>query len=122
MTEAEIFEFDLNGVIIYRNMLTRDQVDYMNGVLDEHLTDESYNFRFLELDPVFMEVMALPSNAEYPQDDDRRTGCAWTTRTDFRWIRSPWIGAMSGQTSTADRWRTTASTITSGSTERCTTG
>ena len=60
MTEAEIFEFDLNGVIIYRNMLTRDQVDHMNGILDEHLTDESYNFPFLDLDPVFMEVMAHP--------------------------------------------------------------
>ena len=60
MTEAEIFEFDLNGYIMYRNVLTRDQVDHMNGVLDRHLTDESYNFRFLELDPMFMEVMALP--------------------------------------------------------------
>lgn len=60
MTEAEIFEFDLNGVIIYRSMLTRDQVDHMNGILDQHLTEESYNFRFLHLDPVFMEVMAHP--------------------------------------------------------------
>ena len=60
MTEAEIFEFDLNGYIMYRNVLTRDQVDHMNGILDQHLTDDSFNFRFLHLDPMFMEVMALP--------------------------------------------------------------
>jgi len=60
MTEAEIFEFDLNGYIMYRNVLSREQVDRMNGILDEHLTEESFNFRFLDLDPVFMEVMALP--------------------------------------------------------------
>ena len=34
MTEAEIFEFDLNGYIVYKDMLTRDQVGHMNGILD----------------------------------------------------------------------------------------
>ena len=51
---------------MYRNVLTPVQVDHMNGVLDQHLTDESYNFRFLELDPMFMEVMALPRTLEHP--------------------------------------------------------
>ncbi len=60
MTEAEIFEFDLNGYIVYRNLLTREQVDRMNGLLDEHLGEDAYNFPFLHLAPVFMEVMALP--------------------------------------------------------------
>ena len=60
MTEAEIFEFDLNGYIIYKDMLARDQVDQMNGILDGHLADDAHGFQFLTLDPVFMELMALP--------------------------------------------------------------
>ena len=60
MTEAEIFEFDLNGYIVYKDMLTRDQVDHMNGILNEHLPDETHGFQFLTLDPVFMELMAHP--------------------------------------------------------------
>ena len=61
MTEAEIFEFDLNGYIIYKDMLSRDQVDHMNGILDGHLADDAHGFQFLTLDPVFMELMAHPS-------------------------------------------------------------
>ena len=60
MTDAEIYEFDLNGYIIYRNMLTRDQVDHMNEILDGHLTEETHGFDFLTLDPVFLDLMAHP--------------------------------------------------------------
>ena len=60
MTEAEIFEFDLNGYIVYKDMLTRDQVDLMNGILNEHIPDETHQFQFITLDPVFMELMAHP--------------------------------------------------------------
>ena len=60
MTEAEIFEFDLNGYIVYKDMLTRDQVDHMNGILDGHLADDAHGFPFLTLDPVFLELMAHP--------------------------------------------------------------
>jgi len=60
MTEAEIFEFDLSGYIIYKDMLSRDQVDHMNGILDGHLADDAHGFQFLTLDPVFMELMAYP--------------------------------------------------------------
>ena len=60
MTEAEIFEFDLNGYIVYKDMLTRGQVDHMNGILNEHIPDETHQFQFITLDPVFMELMAHP--------------------------------------------------------------
>ena len=59
MTKSEIYEFDLNGYIIYRDILTRCQVNSMNQILDSHLPEDTHDgFSFLDLDPIFLEVMA----------------------------------------------------------------
>ena len=61
MTEAEIYEFDLNGYIIYREILSSEEVRQMNAILDRHQGGEfSNHFRFLDLDPCFLELMARP--------------------------------------------------------------
>ncbi|MBI4531263.1 MAG: phytanoyl-CoA dioxygenase family protein [Candidatus Latescibacteria bacterium] len=68
MTEAEIYEFDLNGYIIYRNILSGEEVHRMNVIIDEHQARnipnipffESHDFSFFELDPCFIELMANP--------------------------------------------------------------
>lgn len=60
MTETEIYEFDLNGYIIYRNILNQVQVDQMNKILDGDLTEETHEFDFLKLDPMFLDLMAHP--------------------------------------------------------------
>ena len=68
MTEAEIYEFDLNGYIIYRNILSEEEVYRMNAIIDEHQAGgtshtpffESHDFSFFELDPCFIELMANP--------------------------------------------------------------
>jgi len=60
MTEAEIYEFDLNGYIVYRNMIPSERVAYMNRILDGCLTEENHGFDFITRDPVFLELMAEP--------------------------------------------------------------
>ena len=55
MTEAEIYEFDLNGYIVYRDFLSADEVKKMNDVLDAEFkkqnTEDTHSFSFLSLDP-----------------------------------------------------------------------
>lgn len=62
MTESEIYEFDVNGYIIYRGMIAPDEVRRMNSLIDA--TDAGRemrrNFGFLNLDPCFMDLMAHP--------------------------------------------------------------
>lgn len=61
MTEAEIYEFDLNGYIVYRDHLSPDHVREMNRILDGELRELSHwTFRFLDRHPCFMELMAHP--------------------------------------------------------------
>jgi hypothetical protein len=61
MTDAEIYEFDLNGVIVYRDLLSSEQVAGMNRILDEQMGGEFPNhFSFIDRDPCFMELMAHP--------------------------------------------------------------
>lgn len=61
MTDAEIYEFDLNGIIIYRNMLPLDIVRKMNEVLDVKLAGSTASgFSFLDADPIFMDVLVWP--------------------------------------------------------------
>lgn len=61
VTDAEIYEFDLNGYIVYENMIPADDVAKMNALLDANITDETPNhFGFLEWDPIFLELMAHP--------------------------------------------------------------
>ena len=61
MTDAEIYEFDLNGYIIYRDLLTPEQVRSMNRILDDAMAGEfPWHFSFIDRDPCFMELMAHP--------------------------------------------------------------
>ena len=61
VTEAEIYEFDLNGYIVYRNLIGSDDLTAMNTLIDDHLAGENPSrFSFVELDPVFMRLMAHP--------------------------------------------------------------
>jgi hypothetical protein len=61
MTVEEQYEFDLNGYIVYRGLLTPGEVGYMKGVLDGVRGSEgSGKFSFFDLDPCFMELMSRP--------------------------------------------------------------
>ncbi|MBM3262162.1 MAG: phytanoyl-CoA dioxygenase family protein [candidate division Zixibacteria bacterium] len=64
MTEAELFEFDLNGVIVYRDLISPDDVRRMNAIIDEDLKrlgkEDTFSFGFIDLDPCFLELMAHP--------------------------------------------------------------
>ena len=61
MTEAEIYEFDLNGYILYRDLIPAGDLRRMNETIDADLDERNTgNFSFLDLDAIFMEVMALP--------------------------------------------------------------
>lgn len=61
MTEAEKYEFDLNGVIVYRNVLAPDLVRKMNKIIDAKYKSEfPWTIEFIEDDPCFMELMENP--------------------------------------------------------------
>lgn len=64
MTEAEIYEFDLNGIIIYRDLIPPEDVAQMNAIIDADLAKkgkaDAHSFSFLDLDPIFMDLMAHP--------------------------------------------------------------
>src|SRR5687768_15577405 len=61
MTEAEMYEFDLNGVIVYRNVLAPALVSRMNRIVDQ-VTGPGFpwTFQFLHSDPVFMDLAEQP--------------------------------------------------------------
>jgi len=60
MTEAEVYEFDLNGYIVYRNLIGDDDLARMNELIDSHASADADRFGFLELDPIFLRLMAHP--------------------------------------------------------------
>ena len=67
MTEEEIFEFDLAGYIVYPDLITSDDVERMNDVIDANLTDQMNpgHFGFFPgdgagSDTCFLELMAHP--------------------------------------------------------------
>ena len=61
MNEAEIYEFDLNGYIIYRDLIAPADVARMNQLIDaDQGGDFPHSFGFLNIDPVFMDLMAHP--------------------------------------------------------------
>lgn len=61
MTDAEQYEFDLNGIIIYRNHLEPALVKKMNQLLDKKFGNEfPWSFQFIEDDPCYMELMENP--------------------------------------------------------------
>ena len=65
MTENEIFEFDLNGLIIYRNLIPPEDVSRMNNIIDADQDNEfPQSFSFLHLDSIFMDLMANPKTLD----------------------------------------------------------
>ncbi|RSL18643.1 phytanoyl-CoA dioxygenase PhyH [Edaphobacter aggregans] len=61
MTTDDLYEFDLNGYIIYRNFLsTRDIHRALTILKNCHGAKGSGKFSFFELDSFFMELMAHP--------------------------------------------------------------
>ena len=64
MTDAEIYEFDLNGIIVYRDLIGRDDVSRLNSLIDDKIVqdgkDYSHSFSFLDIDACFMDLMAHP--------------------------------------------------------------
>ena len=65
MTEAEVYEFDLNGLIVYRNMIPPENVARMNELIDADQGREfPQSFSFLHLDPLFMNLMAHPKTLD----------------------------------------------------------
>ena len=65
MTKKEIFEFDLNGLIIYRDLISPKDVSRMNELIDTDQGNEfPQSFSFLHLDPIFMNLMANPKTLD----------------------------------------------------------
>ena len=67
MIEEEIYEFDLTGYIVYPDLITPDDVDRMNDIIDANLTDQMNpgHFGFFpgdgaRSDTCFLELMAHP--------------------------------------------------------------
>ena len=67
MIEEEIYEFDLTGYIVYRDLITPVDVDRMNEIIDANLTDQMNpgHFGFFpgdgaRSDTCFLELMAHP--------------------------------------------------------------
>ena len=68
VTEAEIYEFDLNGYILYRNLIGPEDLGRMNDLIDTHLNGENPSrFDFVELDSIFMRLMAHPRTLQTMQ-------------------------------------------------------
>ena len=61
MREDEIYEFDLNGYIVYRQLIDAGRLEKMNQLIDADLAGENPSrFSFLGLDTIFMELLAHP--------------------------------------------------------------
>lgn len=64
MTKEEIYEFDLNGYIVYRNLIPPEDVARMNRIIDADQegkdTANGFHFSFMHLDPCFLDLMAHP--------------------------------------------------------------
>jgi hypothetical protein len=63
----EIYEFDLNGYIIYRNILPQSDVNKINNIIDDakvKVDPTGGKFSFLPLSSCFLELMAHPKTLE----------------------------------------------------------
>ncbi|MEE2657653.1 MAG: phytanoyl-CoA dioxygenase family protein [Candidatus Latescibacterota bacterium] len=61
MNEAETYEFDLNGFIVYRDMIAPDDLRDMNEIMDAHQHEgQRAHHGFMDFDPIFLELMAHP--------------------------------------------------------------
>lgn len=58
MSDLELYEFDLRGVIVLRNALSRDSVDRVNAIIERAQGQDSYHkFSCLDLDPLFLDLI-----------------------------------------------------------------
>ena len=65
MTDAEIYEFDINGLIVYRNMIPPEFVAKLNEAIDKRLVGHTgWTYDFITHDPIFMELMSWPKTME----------------------------------------------------------
>ncbi len=84
MNEEEIYEFDLNGYIILRDLIPPADVARMNEILDQDQAgDFPHSFQFLKLDPMFMDLMALRARSRLCAPSSA-TGYASTTAMGCR--------------------------------------
>ncbi|HAG84813.1 MAG TPA: hypothetical protein DCL61_27610 [Cyanobacteria bacterium UBA12227] len=60
MTIEEMYEFDLNGYIVYPNILAQEEVEKINTIIDNAGVGAKRKFSFFHIDPYFMELMAHP--------------------------------------------------------------
>ncbi|NKB72745.1 MAG: hypothetical protein GKR89_37210 [Candidatus Latescibacteria bacterium] len=61
MTEAEIYEFDLNGYIVYPDLIAPPDLARMNQIVDDNIDENTRkHFGFAHFDPVFLDLMAHP--------------------------------------------------------------
>lgn len=63
----EIYEFDLNGYIIYPNILSQSDVKKINNIIDDakvKVDPKGGKFSFLPLSPYFLDLMAHPKTLE----------------------------------------------------------
>ncbi|HKX30622.1 MAG TPA: phytanoyl-CoA dioxygenase family protein [Blastocatellia bacterium] len=61
MTNEEIYEFDLRGYIVFREVLSPAEVGRLREILRRvQVAGGSGKFAFMELDPIFIELMAQP--------------------------------------------------------------
>jgi hypothetical protein len=60
MTIEEMYEFDLNGYIVYHNVLSAEEIDKINTIIDAVQAGGKRKFSFFHLDPYFLELMAHP--------------------------------------------------------------
>jgi hypothetical protein len=65
LTTEKMYEFDLRGFVIYPAILPKSMFDRMVHLLEGVSGAKgSGKFSFLELDPIFMEVLAYPPTIE----------------------------------------------------------
>ncbi len=61
MTKAEMYEFDLRGFLVCRNVLAPDEIDHVLDIVgDKRGAMRDGKFAFFEYDRFFMELMARP--------------------------------------------------------------
>lgn len=61
MNLEERYEFDLNGYISCRKVLSQGEIERINGILSDRTPARgSGKFSFFELDPLFMDLMVRP--------------------------------------------------------------
>jgi len=60
MTIEEMYEFDLNGYIVYPKVLVPEEIEKINTLIDQAGVGGKRKFSFFHLDSYFLELMAHP--------------------------------------------------------------